>query len=167
MNAPEPNSNQLQIGLLSKQRVHLKMAIKLSLIYHERLEYRFGAISQWCHFLNILLGSGAALNVLQAVGESTWRQIVGLSVGGIVVVINAAILAFRVSEKMSEHRDLRREYAKLWSRLNVDGIANDADYARFEREIAALEDREPPPNEKLLLRAEREAAEILRLKSLP
>jgi len=158
---------RVDLSSFDHRRRDIRLAVRMNWLYHEYRENFFVQISQFGTFLSMFLGSGAALNAIALAGSGTLLGLaskdIGVCIGLVIVFVNGIILAFRVNEKTAEHRDLRRAYGAIWSRMATEGFETEEHFIKYETEIQRLESREPPPVMRALRRAERIAAKALQL----
>lgn len=151
-----------------REVIQARLTVRLNCIYHEMCEAFFSRISQFASFLSILGGSSSVVAVAKLPNSSTVAANVIIIIGLLISIIHALMLSFRVQEKASIHRDLKRDYSKVWSDILVaegsEGKLSREEFVRVERRISAIEDHEPPTLKWFKRRAEENAALSLGLK---
>ncbi len=145
-------------NIVGRPLTQLKVTVRMNCIYHEMCEALFSRISQVASFISILGGSASLVAIvkLDASGAASTAIII---ISLIVTVVNTLLLSFRIPEKASIHRDLKRDYMKLWSDIILsNGQVSPQGFAEFEKRISFIEDHEPPCFRRFMARAESQAA---------
>ena len=126
----------------SDRRHTVLFQARMSVFYHERMEWWLGLLMNLNAFLSILLGSAAIISASEPKTVAVFGILIALS--------NALVLSFSVQRSMMTHGHLRRKWLELTGRAES---ATDETIAQVEEQFHTLNGEEPPPITWLLNRA--------------
>lgn len=138
----------------SDDRHALLFQARMSLVYHQRMEWALSLLLNLTAFGSIALSSAAVVSVS--------NPALAVALGVAVAVLNAAVLAFSVQRSAIDHGLLRRQWVALLG--EIDRAGDDALPALAVR-FHALNADEPPPWEWLLTRCHHFASRAMGLPS--
>ena len=118
--------------MANKNFQELLFDVRRSIRYHSRRQAFFETVDRWFTFALLLLGSGAALSILQD------HKAVGLA----VACISGLKLVFAFGAKAGRHAQFVKDFTRLEKRLSP-GISDD-EIAAVHRERLDIEAAEPP-----------------------
>lgn len=139
---------------------------RMNVRYHESLEHFYNQFLSWSAFASLLLSS-AAFAALGSLLPADWQphQTWVVAVLALVVaILNGAILAFGIFNRLMTHADLKKQWIMFLGKLSA---ADDEHLAEVEQAFHALNAQEPAPNQRLLNRAYEEACTSLDLRPYP
>lgn len=137
----------------------LEFRALMNVVYHERAERFHQVLLNVTGFLSIILSSAAFATLIPQTFYVSQRVIIGLATF-LVAGLNAAVLAFGVTQKLMDHRQFKQKWMALLGDVRKAG---DADLDALSARFYAINAEEPPPNTKRLDRAYRDACQRMGL----
>lgn len=133
---------------------------RMNIRYHESMELMYGRFLNWTSFASLLLSSAAfaAVGAMLPEAWKPYRDTIIALLALAVTALNAAVLAFGMYGKFMSHTDFKKQWIEFLSALEA---ATDAQMPEMERQLNALNAREPAPNRFWLDRAHNKTRQAL------
>ena len=158
-----------------KKRLHnYRFHARMNINYHEKSEKIFVAINDYSILTTIILSSTTIVSVgdIAPYASDEFKTYTVIISATVIALLNAILLALRISSKANIHKELRRQWYKILKSTEKismgsfkDSEETESQLDEIDRNLLELSANEPPANKKRLKWAYDRACENLGLDS--